>query len=73
MNNYYAGPEFNKESMESLKSEHEHMQGMENMKCSGCPEVMQCPIQTQCCDPIYECPEERVEHRYINYEVPQEW
>ena len=24
------------------------------------------------CEPVYECPEERVCHRYICYEVPQE-
>ena len=30
-------------------------------------------IPGQMCEPVYECPEERVCHRYICYEVPQEW
>lgn len=28
------------------------------------------PSQTMMCQPIQECPQERVCHRYINYEVP---
>lgn len=34
----------------------------------GCPcQMNTCP---GVCSPVYECPEERVCHRYINYEVP---
>ena len=29
-----------------------------------------CGTQTMMCDPIQECPQERVCHRYICYEVP---
>lgn len=28
------------------------------------------PMMGACCQPIYECPQERVCHRYICYEVP---
>lgn len=56
MNNYYAGPDFKiDENKENMK------EGM----C--CQEMCGCPMT---CQPIYECPQERVCHRYINYEVP---
>ncbi len=31
---------------------------------------MAMPSQTMMCPPIQECPQERVCHRYMNYEVP---
>ena len=37
-----------------------------NMKGQDCS----MPSQMGCCTPIYECPQERVCHRYICYEVP---
>lgn len=39
------------------------------MPYGGCCPMDPCP---QMCPPIYECPQERVCHRMINYEVPQE-
>ena len=38
-----------------------------NMKGTDCCNMQP---QTGCCTPIYECPQERVCHRYICYEVP---
>ena len=39
--------------------------GAETSCCS-----MEMPAQSMMCPPIQECPQERVCHRYINYEVP---
>lgn len=57
MNNYYTnGTSINKdEKGETMKQECCHQ------------EMPQCGMM---CDPIYECPQERVCHRVINYEVP---
>lgn len=41
--------------------------GMNNMNC-----CMMNPCQNMMCPPIQECPQERVCHRYICYEVPQD-
>ena len=44
----------------------ESKQDMGNMNMGQC-----CPdMMGTCCQPIYECPQERVCHRYICYEVP---
>lgn len=69
MNNYYAGPEFNmEENMEGMENQNNEMQnGFMNMgPC--CPQPC-CP-QSCCCQPIYECPREKVCHKYTTYEVP---
>ncbi len=71
MNNYYAGPEFNME--ENMKGANAPAMEQNNMGCMNCPPQMNpcnpcCP--PCCCEPIYECPRERVCHKYTNYEVP---
>lgn len=50
------------------------MNGMNNMGCANNMGGMDCgcmePMRSCCMEPIYECPEERVCHRYMCYEVP---
>ncbi len=42
-----------------------------NMGTTGCCDMgMSMPSQTTMCPPIQECPQERVCHRYMCYEVP---
>lgn len=41
----------------------------QNSCCSGMMNMPQCGCAMM---PIYECPQERVCHRYICYDVPQE-
>lgn len=43
---------------------------MENMSTCGCNMTYMSPQQTMMCPPIQECPQERVCHRYMCYEVP---
>lgn len=44
-----------------------------SMSMDGCCGGMGIPMgMPNMCTPIYECPEERVCHRYICYEVPHE-
>ena len=43
--------------------------GMTMNTCCSDPGMMN-PAQTMMCPPIQECPQERVCHRYICYEVP---
>ncbi len=43
---------------------------MGNMSTGCCDAGMATPTQTMMCPPIQECPQERVCHRYICYEVP---
>ncbi len=68
MNNYYAGPEMmNQMNMEGMAqaTETENIVDMGQMDscCNPCaPKVP--------CEPIYECPQERVCHKYTTYEVP---
>ncbi len=71
MNNYYANPEMIEEAkMEAMHQKTGYKEEtMSDMKMDGgccvnpcCPPVM--------CEPVYECPEERVCHRYHNYEIP---
>lgn len=31
--------------------------------------MSRCPNKMTC-EPVYECPEENIQHRYFNYEVP---
>ena len=52
------------EGSAELKVTPEKMMGEATTSCNTMPGVV--------CQPIYECPEERVCHRYICYEVPQE-
>lgn len=42
---------------------------MNNMPMNNCCSMN--PCMTEMCPPVYECPQERVCHRTINYEVPQ--
>lgn len=42
---------------------------MNNMETCGC-NMEYMPKQTIMCSPIQECPQERVCHRYMCYEVP---
>ncbi len=43
--------------------------GMGTSNMGGCcPDMM--PSQTMMCPPVQECPQERVCHRYMCYEVP---
>lgn len=46
-----------------------NMNYMENMNGCGC-DMAYSQTQTTMCSPIQECPQERVCHRYICYEVP---
>lgn len=71
MNNYYAGPEYKVEDkMEgTVNQEQPHMGCCQPMP-NCCPQ--NCCEQNFCCPPIYECPQERVCHKYFTYEVPQE-
>ncbi len=41
---------------------------MNNMPMNNCCSMN--PCMTEMCPPVYECPQERVCHRTINYEVP---
>lgn len=51
-----------KTSFEEIKTD--KMDNMENYSSCGCNMNTLCP-------PIQECPQERVCHRYMTYEVPQ--
>ncbi|MFI3261096.1 MAG: hypothetical protein R3Y13_05245 [bacterium] len=68
MNNYYAGPEFNmEEGVEGMTPGVE--QNMHHDSCCNhcCNTPMPCCMN---CQPIYECPRERVCHKVVNYNVP---
>lgn len=55
--------EFNENNYEGSVKE-----GMSSCGCNfGCMQP-----QTMMCEPICECPQERICHRYMCYEVPQE-
>lgn len=41
-----------------------------NMNMGSCCDMGAIPSQTMMCPPIQECPQERVCHRYMCYEVP---
>ncbi len=53
-----------KEMKQDKMFESKQEMGMPMNSC--CPEAH----MGACCSPIYECPQERVCHRYICYEVP---
>ncbi len=62
MNNYYAGPEMNNEvKMEGMEVAGQNIDINADMNQN---------MMNMGCEPIYECPQERVCHKYINYEVP---
>lgn len=43
-----------------------------NSSTSSCCSMDPCMSQNMMCPPVHECPQERVCHRYICYEVPQD-
>ena len=53
------------EEIKEMKQDkmYEAQGGMETPCCEA-------PMMGSCCQPVYECPQERVCHRYICYEVP---
>lgn len=55
----YYGEDFSKEMKQDKMYDGEQM-------ATPCCE----PMMGACCSPIYECPQEKVCHRYICYEVP---
>jgi hypothetical protein len=61
---------------EGFKQETETTQKFENKNMYMQDKDCACGVnnmEVMCCGrPIYECPQERVCHRYICYEVPQE-
>ncbi len=70
MNNYYQSPDMMPGKMEELnKMENHNDNQMMEMDQGMCMDP--CAPQ-MCCEPVYECPQERVCHRYINYEVPHD-
>ncbi len=52
--------------VKETKFETKDMNMGENMGMNNCS----MPTMGGCCNPIYECPQERVCHRFICYEVP---
>ncbi len=71
MNNYYegyTGNEFMKETnMEGMTEAVEPNMMHNEMPMGQCCNPCGMPVS---CEPVYECPQERVCHKYINYEVP---
>ena len=53
----------------NTESNYEGTMSMNNM-AGGCCDMGMAPSQTMMCPPIQECPQERVCHKYICYEVP---
>ncbi len=66
MNNYFDTNTMNFDKTTGTKSMKEENFGYKDMGCCDM-QMSQCGMV---CDPIHECPQERVCHRYINYEVP---
>ncbi len=73
MNNYYTGPDVKY----NMGNENVNMDSNMTMDETMTQAQMQTSIPAGCCDapvcpcePIYECPQQRECHRYINYEVP---
>ncbi len=58
--------------MEQKKFEYNNDMSYENGMSmnTGCCDMGGVPQQSMMCQPIQECPQERVCHRYICYEVP---
>ena len=65
---------FNEKSYEDGKQTYDKKAMGENTTCSsGMNMGMDMGMNYGCgCQPIYECPRERVCHRYICYNVPQD-
>ncbi len=72
MNNYYEGHSasnmLNETNMEGMtEAVDPNMTMNQNMEMGCCFDPCMQPMP---CEPVYECPQEKVCHRYINYEVP---
>ncbi len=65
MNNYFAGPEMKVDENCGPRMSCPSMEAQMPMPMNCCPS--QAPV---CCNPIYECPQEKVCQKVINYEVP---
>ena len=66
MNYYNEGFKQEMKSEQKYETKEIAMSGMSG-KCCEAPMMMPSPCS---CTPIYECPQERVCHRYICYDVP---